>query len=71
MADINVMWQMTWPQKVTYTPSGPLAMFDQLDAMGFVSDYLTVMARETEKIRVRMLSTFRNSRRMGSTMAGK
>ena len=56
MAESTVMWQVTWHHKVTYTLSGQPAFYDQLDTMDFVNGYLTVMARETEKIKARMLS---------------
>ena len=54
-AHTTVVWLVTWPHKVTYTPSDQPDVYDQLDTMGFVNGYLTVMARETEKIKARVL----------------
>ena len=56
MADTIVMLQVIWPYKVIYTPSGQPTVFNQLDSMAFVNVYLTIMAREPEQIKVRMLT---------------
>ena len=55
-ADTTVALQVTWPHKVIYTPSGQVAVYNELDSMAFINYYLTVMARELEQIKVRMLT---------------
>ena len=55
-ADTTVMLHVTWPHEVIYTPSGQPAIYDQLNNMAFVNGYLTVMAREPEQMKVRMLT---------------
>ena len=54
-ADTTVVHQVTWPHDVIYTPSGQPAMYDQLNSMAFVDGYLTVMAKELEHIRVKII----------------
>ena len=43
-------------RSLTPPQANQLAIYDQLDSMAFVNGYLTVMARETETIKARMLT---------------
>ena len=54
-ADITIVNQITCLHKVLYKCSGEPAVYKELGSMAFINGYITVMAKEPEHIKSRML----------------
>ena len=54
--DTTVVNQVIWPHELIYTPAGQPVLYKELISMAFVNGYLSVMALESQQVKVSMLA---------------